>query len=298
MSDSSVPQWAAFFNQERFDQFGEILAKALEEFNKPFVLNLTEGSLRVIGAEQGSVYGIVNLAQICKQVPIQDWPAVMSDFLGNLTKVHLQEDIPHDIETARPQLRIRMFVVENLDRSQMVTWPLTEDFVTCLTVDLPDKVLTVTQSIARTYGLSKDELYDVAMRNVVTATEFERHDIPVSDEAKVISFSGSSFFVASLSLALDHLLGPAPELGRLVAVPNRHNVMCAEIENAHSLDALGLLVQAARGMFVEGPGSISPYVYWVNRGGWHRLEVEITDEGLGVSGPDSFVERVLIPLLG
>jgi len=298
MSEQAVPEWASFFTPDRFALFSERLEKALEQLNKPFLLNLNDGSLRIVSAEEGNVYGLVNLAQICNQAALDDWDLVMIEFLTSLTKVHLEDDIPRDIETARPLLRIRMFVAEGLDRTQIVKWPIADEFVTCLTIDLPEKVVTVTQSIARSYGLSKQDLYEVALRNVVEHTEAERQDIPVSEGADVVSLSGSSFFVASLSLALDEMVGPPPPLGRLVAIPNRHNVMTTAIENAHSLDTLGLLVQAARGMFVEGPGSISPYVYWVRNGAWRKLEVEITEEGLGVSGPDLFLEEVLLPLLG
>lgn len=244
------------------------------------------------------VYGLVNLAQICNQVPLEDWDAVILDFLSNLTRVHLIDDIPTDMDVARPLLRIRLFAAENINRSEMVTWPVADEFLTCLAVDLPDKVVTVTQTIARSYGVSKQDLFEIAMRNVVETAGAERQIIPVSDGADIVSFSGASFFTASLCLALDYLLGPPPEYGRLVAIPNRHNVMTAAIDSPQALDTLGLLVQAARGMFVEGPGSISPYVYWVRKGGWYPLEVEITEEGLGVSGPDSFVEAVLVPLLG
>jgi len=298
MSEQGVPGWASFYSPERFTLFGERVEAALQQLNKPFVLDAYEGSVRVIEPDGSKVYGLVNLAQICNQVPLDDWDAVILDFLSNLTRVHLIDDIPTDINVARPLLRIRLFPVENTNRSEMVTWPVAAEFLTCLAVDLPEKVVTVTQTIARSYGVSKQDLFEIAMRNVVEMTGAERQSIPVSDGAEIVSFSGPSFFVASLSLALDYLLGPPPEYGRLLAIPNRHNVMTTAIDSPQALDTLGLLVQAARGMFVEGPGSISPYVYWVRNGGWYPLEVEITEAGIGVSGPDSFVENVLVPLIG
>ena len=87
------------------------------------------------------------------------------------------------------------------------------------------------------------------------------------------------------------------ELGRLVAVPNRHQALCAPIDNGDSLAALGLLVHAARGMFRDGPGSISPYAYWVRAGHWERLDVDLTEQGVGVEGPEVFIETVLRRLL-
>jgi len=52
------------------------------------------------------------------------------------------------------------------------------------------------------------------------------------------------------------------------------------------------MLQIARGMFVEGPGSITDQLYWYNRGEWTHIPSEVKDDSMSVSPPDNFVEMM------
>lgn len=298
MPEQPKPEWAAFFSESQFEYFLERLEAALGRLNKAFVLNVQEGSCRLVDPQHGNLYGIINLAQVVNQSPMDDWDSVIDSFLAQMTRPVAMDELPTSFDEAAPLLRIRMFVTEGIDPAILVKLPLTDDFATSLVLDLPDKVLTVTHERAEGYGVPLEELFDLAKRNVVQNTTAQKEVVPVGEGSEVISYGGPDFFVSSLSLSLDELIGDAPPLGRLVAVPNRHHTLALNITDGKSLAGMGLMVHAARGMFRDGPGSISPYVYWVRNGTWRRLSADITEQGLGVEGPEIFVDEVLRPLLG
>lgn len=298
MSASPVPEWAAFFSPERFDIYFERVEKWLDGLGRPYMISREDGSYRLYEGTSARVYGLVNLAQVCNQTPLDDWDSVIASFLGQLANQNEAEELPKDFEEVRPILRVRMFANESLEPGALVKLPVADEFMTCLAVDLPDKVVTVNRDQAVIYRLGSEELFRIALENVRTKVEFEREEIPATDLASITVFQGNDYFVASLALVLDEIEGPAPELGRFVAVPNRHVAMTAPIVDAASMAVLGLMVHAARGMFRDGPGSITPYVFWVHGGRWTRLDIELSEEGVGVQGPESFIETVLDPLLG
>jgi hypothetical protein len=297
MSQPPVPEWASFFTPERFAIFVERLELALEKAGIPYELDLEEGSWKALDEQGGKVYGIVNLAQICNQMPMDDWDAEIGPFLERIRNLHSEDEVPSDLETVKPMLRVRLFASESVDASMLVTRPVALGFVTCLAVDLPDKILTVSPERAAGYGVPIDMLFEIGLQNVIEKSAAEVKSFPVGDGAEILSLSGNDFFVASLALALNRILGDEPPYGRLVAVPGRHQALAASLVDASSLGALGPLVHAARGMFRDGPGSISPYVYWVQDDQWERLDIDLTERGGGVEGPDTFVEQVLRPLL-
>lgn len=298
MNEGSVPEWASFFTSERFEIFIERVRKALGESVGEFGLNSEAGYWSEGDEANGLIYGLVNLAQICNQLPMDDWDVQIADFIRGVRKASGGgDDAPRDFESVRPMLKVRLFATDAFDPKLILRQEVSEGFMVGLVIDLPDKVMSVAPDVARTYGMSSFDLFELGMRNVVEGTTAERMTHELSEGAVLNIFTGDDFFVASLALALDTLAGAGPDLGRLVIVPNRHQTVWVDLESAKALDALGSLVFMARGMFTEGPGSISPYVYWVRNGRWQRLEIELTDEGIGVQGPDSFVDDVLRPLL-
>jgi hypothetical protein len=120
---------------------------------------------------------------------------------------------------------------------------------------------------------------------------------------KIEALMGDSFFTASHALFLEEYLPePVPELGALVAIPHRHLVIYHPIVDKTALAALQVMLPMAIGIFQEGPGSVSPSVYWWREAAWWhegqftRIPAEIDGKKLQVYPPNEFVEKVLKPL--
>ena len=71
-----------------------------------------------------------------------------------------------------------------------------------------------------------------------------------------------------------------PENGTPVAVPNRHTVLAHPIRDMSFVGVLGHMLDLARRMEQEGPGSISPHLYWLRDGRLEHLDARIDDAGV------------------
>jgi hypothetical protein len=91
-------------------------------------------------------------------------------------------------------------------------------------------------------------------------------DRAVVSNTAIRLLSGDSFFVATWVLMLEEHLAPVPEHGALVVVPNRHAVLFQPIVDVSIVNAVGLLLGVAEAQCRQGPGSISPNLYWWQKG--------------------------------
>ena len=78
----------------------------------------------------------------------------------------------------------------------------------------------------------------------------------------------------------------------LVGVPKRDILILHRIQNVGVMEAAGAMLQVIVGMHRDGPGSISPYLYWYHDREFTVLPYELEDESLRFLPPDEFVELV------
>jgi len=67
-------------------------------------------------------------------------------------------------------------------------------------------------------------------------------------------------------------------------------VLTFQIRTAEVVLARQQMILIARGMYDDGPGSITPNVYWYKEGKLVLLPSELKDQQLNVSPPEEFVE--------
>ncbi|MFI1765155.1 hypothetical protein ACH41H_24285 [Streptomyces sp. NPDC020800] len=80
-----------------------------------------------------------------------------------------------------------------------------------------------------------------------------------------------SVFAASKVLLFEEAVraarGPElPEEGVLLVVPNRHNLAFYPLSDRHVGEAVNTLAQFAQGAYMDGPGELSPRVFWWRAG--------------------------------
>ena len=111
-------------------------------------------------------------------------------------------------------------------------------------------------------------------------------------DLRILAFTGESYFTASHALFLEDYLRPVPEHGALLAVPHRHSVMFYPIVGTDAVHAVQTMLPAAFGMFHEGPGSISPDLYWWRRDRIVHLPSKMTAKQATFRPPEEFVEML------
>ncbi|WP_251069956.1 hypothetical protein [Streptomyces sp. ISL-96] len=142
-------------------------------------------------------------------------------------------------------------------------------------LDGPTTVRLLTDPDVERAGL--EELGEAAYANLMRVP-VEREEVSVEGRALLHSVYGDSPFVASKALFLSELARqvtgePLPDAGAPVVVPTRHLLAYHPIADGSLADAINDLAAYAFGAHEDGPGALSPQVYWWHRGGLTSLTV-------------------------
>ena len=97
------------------------------------------------------------------------------------------------------------------------------------------------------------------------------------------------FFAASHALILGERLPPEAKDGAVFAVPHRHALLYAPIVDLGVVGSLNRIIASAVGMFQQGPGSISPGLYWWRDGSVTLLPAQLDGQKVAFAPPDDFI---------
>lgn len=287
-----VPEWASFFSGSEFEAFMTKVRKYWSD--RRLTARIKDGKVEVEGNKDWpGEMGLTNLAQKCHMVPRESWGELIQGHFDSLLQSQREqrelESRMKDFERVRDLLAVRIATYD-LDRS-MVVWR--EDIpqtISYLCLDLPSSVVSVTPQAAAQWKVSLDELFAIGLENVrrtcvpeLTRDEFEP-GVPY------LALTESSFFVATHALMLRRWQGFEGRYGSLLAIPHRHAVICHPINDIQTVKAVHFMGIAAYNMEREGPGSISPNLYWYRDGRFTLLPCEVKNEKFVFTPPNEFVD--------
>jgi hypothetical protein len=280
------PEWASFFDADDWHEFSELIR--YEAGRRRWADDLALGFV----VHEGRTMGLTNLAQQCHAAPRTDWVEIVARHFAVLDEGGAVEF--RGPEEARAALRARL-VDDDFTGGRdhpLAEWRIAEDLRLVLAYDLPTRVVVPPREDVLEWG-SEAELFDLALTQTraETGLELERFDYDEQDRVLSIwALTGDSFFTASHVIWADELDPPAPEGGVLVAVPNRHTVLAHPIRDLAVVSAVTLMHGAARGAWEQGPGSLSPHLYWLHERELERLQIDGRDESVTFVPTDEFVE--------
>src|SRR6185503_4712250 len=199
-----------------------------------------------------------------------------------------------EVGAARPLLRVRLFRVADNDPEllgHLVKVQLEPDLVAALALDLPTTVRTCNQDDIDHWDLPVDELFAIATDNLAAEVAgYQRDSIELQGGGSIQVLLGDTFFVSSQAYRFAQLVGPLTN-GALLALPNRHQLLWHVIESAPgTIGAVQALVQIASAGYREGPGSLTPDIYWWHGGAFTRLPATVDRSGLHFMPPEAFVQ--------
>jgi hypothetical protein len=283
------PEWASFFSLGEWEAF---IREVQRYFDDRGVAYHIDGGM--VNMEDGSQqYGLGNLAQMCRQLKRHDWAAFIQSHFSTMEQ---SEQETHDLELkigdfmqVKGMLMVRVMADDSIPTDfplvSRVDLPGTISFIV---FDLPSTVRSVRGNEAEVWGRDAEELFAIALDNVRRNAQPDVSHQELKDGQEAIIFSGESFYIASHALLLEEhpeCLGPH---GALVAIPHRHCLITYPIQSIDVVQVVDVMGMVAMGMEREGPGSISPKLYWYHNGRFVDLPFEITRDAFTFTPPDEF----------
>ncbi|MEZ4401599.1 MAG: hypothetical protein R3B06_16355, partial [Kofleriaceae bacterium] len=291
------PTWARFLSEPEWRGFAVALAAELERRAAPFRVDDAVLWGRW-GSDEDEALGLTNLAQLCHASVIESYGDIIASHFDALVAGRgdrAQADrLGTDLAAARPVLRLRLYARDTFadDVDQFVLRDVADDLTAVLCYDLPANVVTVTADTLPRWGVPPDEPYYQALANQRRVERAPVEDVDVGG-AIIHAMTGDSYFIASNLLLLGDLVPDEPPLGVIAAVPNRHTLVWHPIVDPSALRALDAMVVMAASLFADGPGAISPNLYWWRDGVLKTLPTRETEEHYEFVPPDEFVDEVL-----
>ncbi|MEU6891961.1 immunity 49 family protein [Streptomyces sp. NPDC046557] len=227
-------------------------------------------------ARDGLHHSLHNLAHACRQAPEAHWPdLVAAHFAALEAGGGGGESAEELLRGAHARLLPPGSFTPELAAVMRYARVVADGLVLAYALDGPTSVRILTDRDVERAGLR--ELGQAAYANLMRVP-VEYAEVPGEGGARLYSVYGDSHFVAAKALYLSEVARqvngePLPEAGALVVVPSRHNLVYHPIADGSVVDALNSLASYALGAYGDGPGALSPQVYWWHDGGLTSLTV-------------------------
>jgi hypothetical protein len=288
------PDWAGPMSAEEAAAFVEAVGSEIERRGLTFELG--DGRVRIHRGGASSDYGLTNLAQVCVMAGRDAWQGTIASHFDNLmaaedaqTKI---DEMGRDLDAVRSMLKIRLYPAPNLggiDANPPVSWELAPGLVAAFVYDLPTTVMSVNAEHITSWGRDRDELLAIAMDNVRTDS-VETQPIGDGGASAPMACVADHFFAASHAFLLGERLPPEARDGAVFAVPHRHVLFYAPIVDLGVVQSINTLIPMAVSLFQQGPGSISPGLYWWRKDGITLLPAQADGRSVQFAPPDEFVQ--------
>lgn len=290
------PAWAQPMSKAEADAF---LAAVREELGRRGLeAEMGDAAIRVKRNGAWNEYGLGNLAQLCHQVGRGEWRPTIASHFDNLFAA---EDADAEVrerartfEGIRDVFKLRLYPGASLggmDPAAPASWELAPGLTAAFVYDLPTSVATANPEQVAAWNRSHEELLTVALDNV-RRDAVETQTVGDGGPSAVRACVADHFFVASHALLLDELLRDTGVDQAVLAVPHRHALLYAPMGDASIVRSINRLIPTAVSMFQQGPGSISPGLYWWRAGVVTLLPAEFDGRNVAFRPPDEFVEAL------
>lgn len=294
--DEVVPDWAGFMDGDEYADFRRLTDHWLQS-HQPEFREIDGGRVQVTQADgQSMVLGLINLAQVCHMSSRDAWQEQIAEHFGRvLSMPPIGPDL--SFEQVRSMIKIRL----HPDGAPFDKLPLGRHLapgVLALSVidDLQTIRAVIPQDLER-WNVPADELWELGLVNVRAQ---EKPQIAPAEPGVLGMVSSTGFFAATWALMLEELLDPVPKHGALVVLPHRHVLFFQPLVDIEAVKSAPHLLTIAGEGYRDGPGSISPYLYWWRPGRLTLLPARFEKDVFVFGPPIEFLEALetLLPASG
>ncbi|MFB9833677.1 hypothetical protein [Actinoallomurus acaciae] len=220
------------------------------------------GDVMLLDGPQRLHIGMRNLRQLARLVPRDDWPALVADHVGTIiTAIEEPLDLS-DFALVRGLLRSRIYPAE-ARTARLISRPFAPGLIEAIVADTPTTVRTVVTDDVVGWPVTADELFAVGRDGVRADGPLE---CDVIDDTGIRVLEGSTFYAATHLVWLESYLDPGP-YGVLAVAPTRSTIAACTIRKDTALISAERLRAFAADTHEDGPGSLTPDLFWWHRGG-------------------------------
>ncbi len=285
MSDqpaACVPAWASIFNRTRFDCFMTLVRERLERSGERFTFG--DGFVDVEREIGTATLGLGNLLQICHRAPVDDWPALIDEHFTALLRIGTPgSTMPGDELLAEPlrarrALRLRLLPASQIaGMAQVASREDLPGVITTLVLDLRNDIRALTWDDCRRFVDPPARLFEIALDNVRLKHPPQHLHVDESAPLRFLCSGHGDYYAATHALLLARHPGHLGRFGAIVGVPSRHMVAVHAIEDERVVQAIHRLTPFVQQCYRDGPGSITPVLYWHHDGRFERFDASARD---------------------
>lgn len=241
--------------------------------------------VEVRGRRLNGTVALDDLRARCGLLPRKEWEGVLLEALQALALAREARADLADLAVAGPMLRARVQSEGSVLTEDGVRATLCAGLVEVLLVETEGALAPVPPSVAQGWGVPVPELLLRGRAQSLAAEEPFVEPVDLGCEG-VVAVQTSSPYAGSQAFRLDCLLD-LPGVGALVALPTRHLLLAAPLRTrAGTLDAAQAMLTNAEPLWRQGPGGLSPDLFWLRDGALLHLPGSPTS----LSPPLAFLE--------
>jgi hypothetical protein len=248
------------------------------------------------GREQ--IVGLENLFRRARQVERSEWPTLVVEFLKAARVDEAEEMLPKDLADVADKLLPRLGPPIKMRKGDPQIWYQAlagTELGINLVVDYAQRMCYVTEELLNTSSQPCEHWVERALANLRERTPADCFQI-VDDESGLQICGVADAYDSSRGLILDMLLPDSRDLGCLVALPGRDELLVMPV-TSKALPQMHMLKMLAEKNHKTAPYPISEQVYWVHKGKWRLISITIDGDAVKVEPPPEFI-IVLNALLG
>ena len=251
------------------------------------------GEVEVSSMTIAGTVDLRNVRQICASLERDRWYGVIVEHLAGLASIRAAPRGYADLERVRPLLRSRLYDESEFLLADVLARPLAPGVVEALVVVEDGAIGTIPRPDARHWAEDLDNLYALARRQVREEGRPAVRDVDL-DGVTLTAVESPSFFTTTHLFWLPDLVD-LPADGALVALPTRYLMLVHPVRDASVVDAVQAMIVNTQALHEQGPGSLSPHLYWWRDGGLTLLPATVEPERISFRPPPEFgalVERL------
>lgn len=250
------------------------------------------GSVECVDAAGKSQHiGMENMFRRLKREPREKWAELIVDVLGSVPPEAATP--PENLHDVADRLMVRLGPPTAFKKGEPEIWsrPLIEGhLVALLVIDYPSSMSYVSEKLINDSVESPEFWFARAFANLSAKTGPDCVKV-VHEETGLLQAQVGDAYDSSRALLLDLLAPGHEENGFFAIVPGRDHLLFVPVSSETMVVAPWLRAIAGK-TYRDMPYPISPELFWVRRGQWHRFVIETEGEDILVKPPPEFADVV------